>query len=648
MDFPIVRTLCFFFDNAIYSLIPLAYQLLIYLSNIDIFSNNPVIGDLMGRIYILLGIFMLFKVGFSILQYLIDPNSVNDKSRGMGKLITNTLVSIFLLVMVPWIFQVGFDLQSAIVKDNTIGKLIMGQSTSSSIQDTESIEEMGTDVQFLMYSAFFSVNKEAFPACEKTPVLGSQSMAATLNEGENGCLYQLNEGMKSNDDISGANVNLNDFFKYVGDDNKVHDERNFWSFNYLLWWKVDNNYVINYLPLISAAAGGYVALLLIVFCVDIAVRVVKLCFLQMVAPIAIISHIDPKEQFGQSKLKNWLSNCLTTYASLFIRLAAIFLAMKLIQAISLEIIGTVEKNPYETNEYMNTFIWVFLVIGLFVFVKQVPKMIESIFGIKSSGELQLNPFKAQGGGAIIGGGLGLAAVAPMAFRNIRDYGIRAGVATAVSGAEFGVKNHDKKDLAGQARNNAFQDITGNSMARYSLADTIMRPGNKNRTVRKVKDTMGPGYSQQRELEGRLAEATHLRAQAAQKMQEQGIDENRFRQIYGAESVNETQNIANAALLENLRQQNHNLVQQPRLAGVDYTARDNEIQANNARISELESISEYSNSVQTEMAIRSALSDINRNMGTLKDNKTELEKVHRIDSNKRKDRKEAMDKVSRNK
>ena len=84
------RSFMFFFDKIIYGFIPTVYQLLIHLSQIDIFSTDTGIGQLMSQIYALLGIFMLFKVSFSILQYLIDPNAFSDSSKGFGKILKNS------------------------------------------------------------------------------------------------------------------------------------------------------------------------------------------------------------------------------------------------------------------------------------------------------------------------------------------------------------------------------------------------------------------------------------------------------------------------------------------------------------------------------------------------------------------------------
>ena len=415
----LIRSVMFFIDNIIYGLIPQIYQLFIYLSEIDLFSNNGALNQLINHIYVLLGIFMLFKVSFSLLQYIVDPNSFRDSSKGMGKLVTNVLVAMVLLVTVPWIFDKAMELQGYIVRSNAIGQLILGRTAgvvemdedddSAEINDT-AVREMAVDLQFMLYGAFYSVNPDVMEdgrvlsSCQGTSgVLGTTDMASVKE-----CLDTLQANLP--DDATYNNVTLYSFFKHTptgrADENcigNICDDREFSNFGRLLSWKDGGDYVINYIPIISAVAGIYVVFLLISFCVDIAVRAIKLCFLQMVAPIAIVSYIDPKESLSNGKLNSWIKECASTYFSLFLRLATIFLVMFVIAIISSTVLSNGEDIAGLPNNSYNIWIYLFLVIGAFMFAKQVPNIIESIFGIKFSGDLHLNPFKNAGTAGIVGG-----------------------------------------------------------------------------------------------------------------------------------------------------------------------------------------------------------------------------------------------------
>ena len=461
------RTIMFFLDNIIYGLIPQIYKLFIYLSELNLFSEDPnsPIQRLVNHIYVLLGIFMLFKVSFSLLQYIVDPNSFRDSSKGMGKLVTNVLVALVLLVSVPSIFNLAMNIQTEIVQSNAIGQLILGTgagsnsypvNTDGSISD-EGVEQMARDLQFMLYGAFYSINPTVMEegrileACSgSSGVLGSTDMAKT------DCLNSLQDNLP--DDATSNDVNLYSFFKYQDSNGQIQDERDFSHFDKLLWWKDEGVYVINYLPFISAVAGIYVAFLLISFCVDIAVRAIKLCFLQMLAPIAIVSYVDPKESISNGKLNAWIKECASTYFSLFLRLATIFLVMFLISMISSTLLsdgGYISGMP-EDKSY-NIWIYLFLVIGAFMFAKQVPKIIESIFGIKGSGELNLNPFKNAGlatlTGGVVGAGVGgiASSIASTKTASIMgDNKFKAGLSGFAKGTLGGVvkgKNWDGKNVS---------------------------------------------------------------------------------------------------------------------------------------------------------------------------------------------------------
>lgn len=425
-----VRPLLFLFDNVAYSLINYCYKVLLYLANIDI-SQFGGVTTLVNRIYILLGVFMLFKLAFSIIQYVVAPDSFTDSGKGFGKLATNVMVAMALLVATPWIFSTLYSVQGYILESNIIGKLVMGSTveTNSSKLSTDTVTSMALDTEFMLYGAFASLNTDLITDCQykddssgetiRANIMGT-SQQITINGGN--CLKALNNEFSNSEELKNSGVNLYDFFKYKEGDN-VLDQRDFSAFGKLITWQKDSEYVINYMPIISTIVGGYVAFLLIFYCIDVALRAIKLLFLQMVAPISIISYIDPKESISNSKLANWIKEVFSTWASLFIRLLVIFLVMQLISIIATGILGkgdmiNVNNNYGQVNSLggiTQMFIYVFLVIGCFQFAKKAPELIEKLFGIKMTGELRL----ADAGKTLLGGAVG-AGVG----------GIASGIATA--------------------------------------------------------------------------------------------------------------------------------------------------------------------------------------------------------------------------
>ena len=96
----------FFFtlDSVLFNFIPTIYNLLISISRTTILSQAT-IHAFADRIQMLLGIFMLFKVSFSLIMYVVNPDDFSDKSKGIGKLAQNTVISLVMLAVVPYIFN---------------------------------------------------------------------------------------------------------------------------------------------------------------------------------------------------------------------------------------------------------------------------------------------------------------------------------------------------------------------------------------------------------------------------------------------------------------------------------------------------------------------------------------------------------------
>ena len=406
----ILRTFFSFLDKAVYSLISIFYELLMYLANLDLFgmstistsntsltADNPIL-KFSNRIYALLGIFMLFKLSFAILQYMINPDDFSDKGKGFGKLITNVLISLVLIVTVPLIFQKAYEVQKIVLNENLLGKLILGVSDGDS-DSTATNKQMAEDLKFLVYASLMPVNEKAVPNCGETPVLGTKAMALSEH-----CLDDLADALG---DDSGE---LNNVFKT--DDN---DNRNFDSFGTLLNVVGDDDeFVFDYFPGIVTVAGGFIAVMMISFCLDVAVRIIKLAFLEIIAPIPVISYMDPRQSGKDGMLGKWAKECFSTFLSLFIRIAIIYFAFYLIDLVVSTCLVD-NGNAVYLNEDVPTgvnaiLVQVLVIFGILYFTKEVPKLLESIFGIKS-GNITFNPLKKLNESPLVSGVLGFGGAA---------------------------------------------------------------------------------------------------------------------------------------------------------------------------------------------------------------------------------------------
>ncbi len=471
MDFviDILRSMVFAIDSIVYGLISSIYELLMYLANLDLFqmsevtsttnASDNIILSFASRIYVLLGVFMLFKLSFSILQYIVDPNAFSDQSKGFGKLMRNVLVSLGLIVLVPFIFNLAFRAQRIILDENVIGSIVMGYSNTADTADTKN-KMLAEDMQFLVFGTFFSVDNNVVTECGTSPVLGTKAMATN-----DGCIDTINQLLSDND------ADITKFFRITNANDDGDYGRDFGEFGKALNIKENGKYVFNYQYIISTIAGAVIVWMLLGFCIDVAVRIVKLAFLELIAPIPIISYMDPKESASNGMLNRWGKECFSTYASLFIRLAIIYLVFFMISVVSDRMLMVKDgvSNLYLNNEapegLMAVMVVVFVIIGLLMFAKQVPSLIESIFGIKASGS-----FNSIGGifknaavagtagliGGTIGGGIGAMASNVINARK-NELGLGQTLKSAAGGLGSGAI---RGGAAGLKNKNALKGVTG--------------------------------------------------------------------------------------------------------------------------------------------------------------------------------------------
>lgn len=120
----IIRQFFFMIDSIIYNGITDIYRLLIDISRTSVLSQSS-IQSIANRIYELLAIFMVFKIIFSLIMYVVNPDDFSDKSKGVSKIGINIVISLSLLVLTPYIFSYAFQIQNIILEDNSLGTLIL-------------------------------------------------------------------------------------------------------------------------------------------------------------------------------------------------------------------------------------------------------------------------------------------------------------------------------------------------------------------------------------------------------------------------------------------------------------------------------------------------------------------------------------------
>ena len=387
-------------DSVVYNLVDIMYGLLMDIANATPFGDGSVFETFASRVYALLGLFMLFKVSFSLIKYIVNPDEFNDQMKGGKKLVTNILITLVLIVIVP----IGFDymgkIQTAILNEGIMENLILGTDGISVDRST-----VGKKVMASVFTAFYAPD-------------------------DDGCaLVIMNEtdpGSACDSVMSPAAVTHYRKYAGVGDANEIdiyqliHGEVDGEPLFMLKNASDEKSYAINYMFIISTVAGLFTAWIFLTFCVDVAIRTVKLGFLQLIAPIPIISYIDPNSA-KNGMFSKWIKEVGKTFIDLFVRLAAVYFAITLITAV-------MQNTDMGTN---NFFAKVFIILGILVFAGQIPKLIGDLLGIKLDGNFSLNPLRKVNSspiaGAVVGGVTGaVAGLASNAYASYKDMKKEAG------------------------------------------------------------------------------------------------------------------------------------------------------------------------------------------------------------------------------
>lgn len=443
-------------DSAVYGFIAVVYNLIEDLANTSILSMTDM-NEFASRIYALLGIFMLFKVSFSIISYIVSPDKISDSSTGMGGIIKNVLITLVLILIVPTCFTLLYEAQSAILSENIIPKLLLGTNSDANTIDNEiyvaptckiikqdiedkdpdvlttSAPDSGNYISLMIFRNFYQLGQGAETADDEdyfkntflpyycgykdqkitvSYLLQSQLYNGPIEEIEDdseNVWEEIASGVGTVLRVSTAIVSLG--ISELG----IFAAKSIYNYVSSKLGLGPSTYYIDYNYFVSTIVGIFVIFILISMAFDVAIRSVKLTFLQLISPIPIISYVDPKSG-KDGMFKRWYTEVFKTWASLFIRLLALFFGVYLIKQLG-------QLYRIGNHKYLSSNFWIqlFMLLGVLMFCKELPKLLEQLIpGMKGSGSFKLNPLKrinedSIGGKFLTGGIMGAGAMTASAL-----------------------------------------------------------------------------------------------------------------------------------------------------------------------------------------------------------------------------------------
>ena len=441
-------------DSVVYFFVSQGFKMYIALAQFKLFDDK-VFDDLINRTYIIIGVIALFIVAYALLNSIINPDNASKGDKSLSKIVKNFIFAIIGIAIVPTVFNYFYYFQRVVLCNNLIPKILLAQKGDDSQANLLNDDKIGTQFATYLFQSFF------YPKS-----IENMNMTDVDNDGD----LLKSEAVKVEvgliDDVFSDEENVNiEKYKDYDSDNKgnynlqmayegaMNGEMFFTAFRPFLLGDVGFansvlNNTVNYMIIISTIAGVYCAYVLASLCIDMAIRAVKLGYLELIAPLPIMTLIIPGKD---GVFKAWIKKTGSCAFEVFTRLFIVSFVIYLIRTIPQLFTATTFSYGGCTTAFgviTALLIRALVYCGLLTFLKQAPKFLSEATGIKSDG-FKLGIADKLGEMALIGG----------AAKN----GVRAaqGAATgALGGLATGLFNRDKINWKSAAMQGATQGFKG--------------------------------------------------------------------------------------------------------------------------------------------------------------------------------------------
>ncbi len=356
----------------VFSLYKIGYELFSGLVTHQVLGESD-IANYVSKAYVLISIIMLFVLAYNVLTMVVDP----DKNKGGAfaeKVIKNLVKSLATIAIIPFAFTIIYDIQAGIIEIGTIEKIFVTGGSKEEESNCSSYNnggesaagKLGAQAAGVLFSAFFTpVNDEEnkikaqddWTRVEKYDELDENGDAILGPDGKTKKASETFTCSKNSCSLSDAkrciaNYGQMGVFKaFVGN---IADGK------------------LEFPWLIALIAGFYACYVILSFAFDMAIRSVKLAALQIIAPVAVAISIAPSKE---GVFKSWFKETKDTFLSAFFRIISLNLTMV--------IIGKLGAGDLPGG----VFGFVIGILGFLTFMKQMPKLIEDILGIKVDAKL---------------------------------------------------------------------------------------------------------------------------------------------------------------------------------------------------------------------------------------------------------------------
>lgn len=491
------------------------------------FEKIQVVED---NIYVLVAVFMLFRITISLIEYLIDPDKINDKQQGGGKLVTRIIISLLLVVSFPIILKGVNRLQSDLLQDDSPLFKIFDVGDGSQRSELEELGSAKCNVKSAYKKGLITSHDDlinALVGCQVSKINPKDVGYVINNIDKNnydGRLYSLDLGA-----LAGVAASIG--FPLSGAKMMTIAKEYYDVYKALFYWIVDNKKPVNridnvfiiksdfekkyyiiidqdlsnedivYDDMVNSEGGAAfsrsiigsfasdskviteatysndcdggckfldssdandavarivenetnnfqfdificvicgiaIIIFILILLIEVVIRQFKIVVLNMLAPIAFISYMNPNDKV----LSNWFQKYVGCFLDLFIKLLALQISVLLIAEVA------------NTDFAYGGLAKILFYIGIFIFAKTVPNLLSDVLGLKNMGGTFKDSMNALKTAALIGvGGIAGGVAGAITARGVgRVGGFFGGLGRGLAG---GAKGHPFSGAANQYKIN---------------------------------------------------------------------------------------------------------------------------------------------------------------------------------------------------
>lgn len=415
----VLRKFSFWLCRMLYPLISEFYDIFEIIAKHRFFTDED-IQKISNNIYTVISVIMIFALAIKFIGAIVNPDLLNDKKKGATSVLLRSFAGILLIVLIPWAFQFAYKTQNIILEKGIIQKIILGTTSktsggnliggatlstfltpkgelSSALSEIQTVSEWDDDHPLEFNNTFYSfcskykvsdvkkigdeisqymhsnesgtliLNSDMFnyySSLDQQLVTCAQVYYDSINERENPLINSLTGNVKT------CANNYKNMIAYNDPD----------IFQSCITIRDSNdNYLFNYNGVIAPIAGLYMVYEMLLLCIDIALRSIKLGLLELIAPIIICGYI-----YSGEILKRWVKEVVATYVLVFVKVGVVSF---LVYGLSL-----MDNFLGSSSDFKDHRGWIrlFVIIGLLQLIKQLPSLINTIFGtdIKDQGGIK--------------------------------------------------------------------------------------------------------------------------------------------------------------------------------------------------------------------------------------------------------------------